>query len=89
MELYLQVGEYNYVWNSSSFEIYTINLPPTSRALGDDSDTDAQNSTDFSPSYTPLLRISSYSYQLIPGIVIHGKVSKSIVYPYLVSEQID
>ena len=71
------------------FKIYAINLPPARKALGDHGDTDAQNCIDFSPSYAPLLRISSYLYQLSPGIVIQGTVSKSIVHPYSVSEHAD
>jgi len=62
--------------------MYAINLPPARRALVDHGDTNAQYCMDFSPSYTPLLRISSYFYQLISGMVIQGTVFKSIVHPY-------
>lgn len=44
---------------------------------------------DFSLSYTPLLRISPYSYQLSLGIVIQGTVFKNIVHPYSFSEHFD
>lgn len=65
-----------------------FNLPLTRKALRDHGDTDAQNCLDFSPSYTALFRISSYLYQLVPGMMIKGTCYKSIVHPYFVSKHV-